>query len=134
MAASELEAGSKLLYRNVNFNTYGFLNTTDSFAKNHPEHVKRVIAAYEKARKWILANPDETSRIVSEEAKISLAVAKVQLLRNDFRNPLPGAEHAKALKAAAPILIEEELVKKGTDVNKVIDELIDPSFARAVIK
>ncbi len=134
MAASELEAGSKLLYRNVNYNTYGFLNTTESFAKNHPEHVKRVIAAYERARKWILANPDETSRIVSEEAKISLAVAKVQLLRNDFRNPIPGAEHSKALKAAGSILIEEELVKKGTDVNKVVDELIDPSFAKAVIK
>ena len=134
MAASELEAGSKLLYRNVDYNTYGFLNTTETFAKNHPEHVKRVIAAYERARKWILANPDETSRIVSEEAKISLAVAKVQLLRNDFRNPIPGAEHSKALKSAGSILIEEELVKKGTDVNKVIDELIDPSFAKAVIK
>ena len=26
MAASELEAGSKLIYRNIDFNTYGFLN------------------------------------------------------------------------------------------------------------
>lgn len=134
MAASELEAGSKLLYRNIAFNTYGFLNTTENFAKNHPEHVKRVIAGYERARKWILANPDETARIVSEEAKISLPVAKVQLLRNDFRNPTPGLEHANALKAAGSILIEEDLVKKGTDVSKVIDSLIEPSFAKSVIK
>jgi len=50
LAASELEAGSRLIYRNVNFNTYGFLNTSDNFAAKHPDDVKRVIRAYEKAR------------------------------------------------------------------------------------
>ena len=134
MAASELDAGSKLIYRNVNFNTYGFLNTTDSFAAKYPDAVKRVIKAYERARKWIIANPEETAKLVSEEAKISLPVAKLQLSRNDFSNPVPGAEHIKALKAAGPLLVEEDLVKKGVDVDKVIDELVDPSFAKAVIK
>lgn len=134
LAASETNAGSRLIYRNVSFNTYGFLNTTEKFAKEHPEYVKKVIAAYEKARKWIVANPDETARIVSEEAKLSLPVAKLQLTRNDFSNPIPGEEHVKALTAAAPILIEEDLVKKGTDVNKVIVELVEPSFAKAVVR
>lgn len=134
MAASEVDAGSKLIYRNVAFNTYGFLNTSEKFAKEHPEYVKKVIAAYEKARKWIIANPDETAKIVAEEAKLSLPVAKLQLTRNDFRNPVPGEEHAKAFKSAAGILVEEELVRKGTDVNKVIDELIEPGFAKAVVR
>jgi sulfonate transport system substrate-binding protein len=134
MAASEVDAGSKLLYRNVSFNTYGFLNTTESFAKQYPEHVKRVISAYEKARKWIIANPDETAKIISEEAKLSLTVAKLQLSRNDFSNPIPGAEHVKAFKSAASILIEEDLVKKGTDVNQVIDDLVEPSYAKAIIR
>ena len=134
MAGSEVQAGSRLLYRNVAFNTYGFLNTTEKFAKEHPEYVKKVIAAYEKARKWIIANPEETAKLVAEEAKLSLPVARLQLTRNDFSNPIPGAEHAKALKAAAPILLEEELVRKGTDVNKVVDDLIEPSFASAVVR
>lgn len=134
MAASEVEAGSKLIYRNVAYNTYGFLNVSEKFAKNHPDHVKKVIAAYEKARKWIIANPEETAKIVAEEAKLALPVAKLQLVRNDFRNPIPGEEHVKALKGAGSILIEEELVRKGTDVNKVIDELIEPSFAKAVVR
>ena len=47
---------------------------------------------------------------------------------------MPGAEHLKALKSAAPILVEEELVKKGTDVNKVIDDLVDPTWAKAVVR
>ncbi|PKO90128.1 MAG: ABC transporter substrate-binding protein [Betaproteobacteria bacterium HGW-Betaproteobacteria-10] len=134
MAASELTAGSKLIYRNVAYNTYGFLNTTESFAKEHPDYVKRVIASYEKARKWIIANPDETAKIISEAANLPLEVAKLQLTRNDFSNPIPGAEHVKAFKAAAPILVEEKLVKPGTDLNKVIDDLIEPSFAKAVIR
>lgn len=133
-AASELDAGSRLLYRNVNFNTYGFLNTSDRFASQYPDAVKKVIKAYERARTWIIANPDETAKLVVTEAKISLPVAQLQLTRNDFSNPIPGAEHSAALKAAGGLLIEEDLVKKGTDVNQVIDELIDPSFAQAVIK
>lgn len=134
MAASEVDAGSKLIYRNVAFNTYGFLNTTESFAGKYPEHVKRVITAYEKARKWIIANPDETAKIISEEARLSLPVAKLQLKRTDLRNPVPGVEHVKALKAAASILIEEDLVRKGTDVNKVIDSLVEPSYAKSVVR
>lgn len=133
-AASELDAGSRLIYRNVAFNTYGFLNTSERFASQYPDAVKKVIKAYERARAWIIANPDETAKLVAAEAKISLPVAKLQLTRNDFSNPIPGAEHSKALKAAGGLLVDEELVKKGADVNAVIDGLIDPSFAQAVIQ
>ncbi len=134
MAGSEIEAGSRLIHRNVAFNTYGFLNTTEKFARENPDYVRKVIAAYEKARQWIIANPEETAKLVAEEAKLPLPVARLQLTRNDFRNPIPGEEHAKALKAAAPILLEEDLVRKGTDVNKVVDDLIEPGFARAVVR
>jgi len=134
MAASELEAGTRLLYRNVSFNTYGFLNTTDSFATRHPDAVRRVIKAYERARKWILANPDAAAQLVADEAKMSLAVARRQLSRIDFGNPVPGDEHVKALKAAGPLLVEEDLVRKNANIDAVIDALVDPSFARAVIR
>ena len=134
MAGSEIQAGSRILHRNVAFNTYGFLNTTEAFAKQYPEQVRRVIAAYEKARQWIVANPAETARLLSEEAKLPLEVARLQLKRNDFSNPVPGAEHVAALKAAAPILVEEDLVRKGTNVGAAIDALVDPGFAKSVVK
>lgn len=133
LAASELEAGSKLIYRNVNFNTYGFLNVSESFAKRYPEQVRTVIAAYERARLWVQANPDEAAKILAEEAKLNLAVAQLQLKRTDFSNPRIGREHHDALRAAAPILVEEELVRKGTDVSRVVTELIEPTFAAAVL-
>ena len=134
LAASELEAGSRLIYRNVNFNTYGFLNVSDTFAARHPDQVKRVIAAYERARNWIIAHPDETVALLSEESKLSAPVARLQLKRNDFSHPQIGREHIEALRAASPILLEEDLVKSGTDLPRTINALIDPSYAQGVVK
>ncbi len=31
MAAAEVESGDELVYRNVDFNSYGFLNATEEF-------------------------------------------------------------------------------------------------------
>jgi sulfonate transport system substrate-binding protein len=134
MAASELGAGSRLLYRNVAFNTYGFLNVREAFLGRYPEAVKRVITGYERARLWTLANTTEAAKILSEEAKVSLEVALLQLkLRTDLGNPQPSSEHVNALLAAAPILLDEKLVKPGTDVRRVIGDLVDTQFARGLI-
>jgi sulfonate transport system substrate-binding protein len=133
MAASELDAGSRLIYRNVAFNTYGFLNVREQFLAEHPTAVKRVIAGYERARKWIQANTTEAAKILAEEAKVSLQVALLQIkLRTDLSNPQPSSEHVNALKAAAPILLDEQLVKPGTDLNRAITELVDTQFARGL--
>jgi sulfonate transport system substrate-binding protein len=134
MAASELEGGSRLIYRNVAFNTYGFLNVREEFLASQPAAVGRVIAGYEKARAWIRANPSEAARILSDEAKVSLPVALLQLkLRTDFSNPQPSAEHVRALQAAAPILVDEALVKPGTDLTRAINDLVDTRFAQPLI-
>jgi sulfonate transport system substrate-binding protein len=133
MAASELQVGTRLIYRNVAFNTYGFLNVSELFASKYPQQVGQVLNAYERARQWIVKNPREASQIQAEEAKISLAVAKVQLNRTDFSNPLIGTEHINALQHAAPILLQEDLVKPGTDLNAALKQLIDPGFAQALL-
>ncbi|HYS66641.1 MAG TPA: aliphatic sulfonate ABC transporter substrate-binding protein [Paraburkholderia sp.] len=133
MAAAQIDDGARLLYRNVAFNTYGFLNAREDFIKEHPETLAHVLKVYEQARVWIAAHPDETAKIIAEESKLSLPVAKLQLSRNDFGHPQPGAEQIEALKAAAPILAEEQLVKPGIDLNQVINALIDVKLAQPVI-
>lgn len=130
MAASELEAGSRLIYRNVAFNTYGFLNVREDFLAARPAETGKVIQAYERARAWVRANPAEAAKILAEEAKVSLPVALLQIkLRSDFGNPQPSSEHIKALQAAAPILVDEALVKPGVDINRAIADLVDTRFA-----
>jgi len=135
MAASELDAGSRLLYRNVAFNTYGFLNVREDFLSQHPQQVQRVITAYERARRWTLAHPDDAAKILAEEAKVSLPVALLQVkLRSDFSQPQPGAEHVKALQAAAPILTAEQLVRPGVDLDRTVLDLVDTRFAAPLLK
>lgn len=133
MAAAQIDDGARLLYRNVDFNTWGFLNAREDFIRDHAHSLARVLKVYEKARVWIAAHPDDTAKIVAEESKVSPAVAKLQLSRNDFSHPQPGAQQLAALKAAAPILVDEQLVKSGTNLNQVIDALIDSSVAQPVI-
>ncbi|MBL8512136.1 MAG: aliphatic sulfonate ABC transporter substrate-binding protein, partial [Betaproteobacteria bacterium] len=133
MAASELDAGSRALYRNVDFNTYCVINVTESFAQKHGDAIKRVIQGYERARKWITDNPDKAAQLLSEEAKISLPVAQKQMDRTDLVDPVIGSKQANAWKAAGSILVEEELVKKGTDVNAVVDGLVEPKFVKEAL-
>ena len=60
MAGAE-EAGATLFYRNVDFNSYGFLNATESFIAEKPEVAQAVVDAYETARAWAVENPEETA-------------------------------------------------------------------------
>lgn len=135
MAASELDAGSKLLYRNIDFNSFGFLNGRSDFVAQYPDLTKRVLTAYERARIWILENPDEAAQILAEEAGISLEVAERELFERTVLDimPVPGPEHAAVLEAVVPIMIDEDQVRPDTDVEAVIGELLAPEIAQSVI-
>lgn len=133
MAASEIQAGSRLLYRNKDFNSYGVISVTERYAKEHPDAIRTVIGAYEKAREWSLKHPDEFAQLLATESGLPLDVAKLQLSRTDLSTPQLTDKDVTASKAAAPILVSEALVRKGTNVDQVIDQLIDPAFGNAVI-
>ncbi|MGM9921697.1 MAG: aliphatic sulfonate ABC transporter substrate-binding protein [Bhargavaea sp.] len=133
MARLEVESGAELFYRNEDFNTYSFLNVREEFAEKYPEHVERVIEAYEKARQWVIDNPEEAAKLLAEEAEIPLEVAEIQMERNDFSEPVPGDAQRDALIEAGRILQEGEVIKPDADVEKLTDELIDPAFAEKAI-
>lgn len=135
MAASELEAGSKLLYRNIDFNTYGFLNAREAFVAQYPKLTATVIAQYERARAWILANPDEAATILAEESKLSQEVAERELFERTVLDidPVPGEAHAEVLRAVIPIMVDENQVKPGTDIEAALRDLLAPEIARGVV-
>ncbi|HSH79770.1 MAG TPA: aliphatic sulfonate ABC transporter substrate-binding protein [Herpetosiphonaceae bacterium] len=133
MAQTELEQGSKLIYRNIDFNSYGFLNARTAFLDAHPDYVRRVIKAYERAREWILANPDEAAQILADEAKLSLDVAKRELVDRTVltTSPVPGETQAAVLREIIPIFESEQQVKAGTDVEAALKSLFAPQFVEA---
>src|SRR5690242_308918 len=61
MAQAEVEEGAKLFFRKADANTWGILNVREQFLKDYPDVVRRVLATYEEARKYSLANYDERS-------------------------------------------------------------------------
>jgi sulfonate transport system substrate-binding protein len=63
MAQAEVEDGARLFYRNAAANTWGVLNVREDFLKNDPALVKRMLAVYEEAGKYSLANYGEVKRV-----------------------------------------------------------------------
>ena len=136
MAASELQAGSKLIYRNKDFNTYGFLNSREDFLRKYPETTKRVIQLYERAKQWVIDNPNDAAQILSDAAQLPIDVAKRELNeRMNFKvSGVPGETQTSVLTAVIPTINAEQLANPGADVAKAVSDLIEPAYAKAVIK
>ncbi|NTW52806.1 MAG: aliphatic sulfonate ABC transporter substrate-binding protein [Chlorobiaceae bacterium] len=127
-AISQLDRGSRVLYRNVHFNSYGVLNITGDFARKYPEVVSRVVNVYEKARKWAIMHSDEFRVIYAEEARVSLPVSRIVLGRYDFSRPVFEHNDITTLKDGSSILKEEKFIRQDTDVDMLINDLIDSRF------
>lgn len=128
MAQTEVDKGSKLFFRDPNLNTYGVLNVREEFAKQYPAYVKRVIAAYEKARTWALANPAEFKAILARDAKLNDAVAARVLERTDLSDPVIGEKQKITIAAAGDVLKKSGVIKADVDVPGLVNALIDPQF------
>jgi len=131
MAASEAESGTQLIYRNIDFNTYGFLNATQDFLDASPDLAQVVVDAYEKARAWAQENPDEVVAILAEVAGIDPAVAeKVIVERTNLGvDPVPGDAQREVLEVVGPIFVESGDVADQATIDKALDELFEPTFA-----
>jgi sulfonate transport system substrate-binding protein len=130
MATSEATAGSRLLYRNIDFNTYGVLNAREDFLEESPDLAQLVVNAYEKAREWAEQNPEETAAILAEAAGIDPAIATATLERTKLDiDPAPGETQRKVLEVVGPIFVESGDVPNQEQVDDALDSLFDDSFA-----
>lgn len=133
MAQSELDAGSKLIYRNVAFNSYGVLNAREAFLDAHPDLAQDVVNAYEKARQWIVGNPADAAALYAREAKISPQVAELVLTKRTRLDvdPVPGAAQRAVFEQILPVLVADGNVKSEDAARTAIDTLFEPKYATA---
>ncbi|QAY64510.1 aliphatic sulfonate ABC transporter substrate-binding protein [Xylanimonas allomyrinae] len=131
MAAAEAESGDRLLYRNVGFNTYGFLNATEDFVTKHADVAQVVVDAYEEARTWAIAHPADVSKLLADAAGIDQAVADtvVQERTHLDIDPVPGDAQTAVLKVVGPIFVQNGDVKSQADVDAALGSLFDTRFA-----
>jgi sulfonate transport system substrate-binding protein len=130
MAAAEQE-GAKLLYRQVDFNTYGFLNANQEFLDEEPELAQVVVDAYAKAREWIQENPDEAVAILAAEAAIDESVAKTVLTERttlDFDH-VPGQAQLDVLAKVGPLFVESGDVEEQSQIDDALSALLDDTYA-----
>lgn len=130
--ANAQQAGAKLIYRNVGFNTYGFLNATASFVKDKPDVAQTVVNTYEYARAWAQKHPDETAQILSQVAAIDLPVATTVIKErsNLDVSPIPGNAQLKVLKKVGPVFVSTGDVANQQAIDDALKTLLDPTFAK----
>ena len=133
MAQTEIQSGSRLFYRNVNFNSYGVLNVREEFAQQYPAYVERVLAAYEKARLWALQNPDEFRKLFAGDAKLDDAVVTKVLQRTDLTNSTIGDSQRQVIVASGDVLKQNNVINSNTDVSGTVNNLIEPRYAQDAV-
>jgi sulfonate transport system substrate-binding protein len=132
MAQAEIDEGARLFYRNKAANTWGILNVREEFLKNHPDLVKRVLAVYEEARKYSLANYAEEKKSFQAATKLSDAIADRQLKeRTTITFNKIGPEQRDSILQAGLALQKAGVLKADVDVKKAVDDLIDAQYVTA---
>jgi len=133
-ATSERTAGSRILYSNPDYNSWGVLNTTESFLAQHPDLVLIVLKAYERARLWIAENEDEAVAILATEASLDPADARKVLLERTRLDVslVPGADQLRVFEVILPVLVAEARVRTEEDGQRALGDLIDDTLAKQV--
>ncbi|GAA1483567.1 aliphatic sulfonate ABC transporter substrate-binding protein [Brachybacterium fresconis] len=137
MAAAEVESGDQLVYRNVDFNTYGFLNATEDFIEDHADVAQVVVDAYEQARTWALENLDATAQLLADAAGIDLEIATtvIQQRSNLEVSGVPGDDQRAVLEAISPMLADSGDVAGGADaLADAVSSIVHPDFANAAVE
>lgn len=131
MASAEIEDGNALSYRNIDFNTYGFLNATEDFIESDPEAAQTIVDVYEYARDWALANEEEAVQILADGSGIELETAQVVWDRTylDIDN-VPGDKQLAVLKKVGPYLVESGDVASQDEVDTALGSIVNDTFAQ----
>jgi len=132
MAQAEIEDGARLFYRNKDANTWGILNAREEFLKDHPDIVRRVLAVYEEARKYSLANYNEEKRVFIAGTKLPEAVVDKQLKeRTELTFNKIGPAQRESILEAGLALQKAGVTAANVDVKKSVDDLIDDRYVTA---
>jgi sulfonate transport system substrate-binding protein len=132
MAQHELQDGARLFYRNKDANTWGILNSREEFLKDYPDLTKRVISAYEEARKYSLAHYDELKTVFVGITKLPEDVVDKQLKeRTELTFNKMGAAQRDSILEAGLALQKAGVIGASVDVKQAVDDLIDDRYVTA---
>lgn len=131
MAQTIQQQGSRLLYRNADFNSYGVLNVREDFSAAHPDAVQAVVTSYEEARAWAKAHPDELAALLASQSKMTPSVAREELQRTALDiPPTPGTPQRAVLTNIVPIALADADIKSDDAGRNALNTLMEPKYAQ----
>jgi sulfonate transport system substrate-binding protein len=131
MAQTVQQQGSRLLYRNPDFNSYGVLNARQDFMTAHPDLVQSVVNSYEEARKWAKAHPDELAALLASQAKVTQSVAQEELQRTALDiQPAPGDPQRAVLTNILPIAVADSDIRSDEAGRGALGTILEPKYAQ----
>lgn len=126
MAQAEIENGARLFHRDPGANTWGILNAREDFLNRYPDAARRVLAAYEEARRFSINNYDALKKDFIAVTKLPDDVVDRQLKdRTDFKESKIGAAQRESILAAGLALQSAGVIAANVDVPRSVDALID---------
>jgi sulfonate transport system substrate-binding protein len=133
-ATSELNAGSKIIYNNPAFASWGVLNATDKFLAEKPELVEVVLKQYQRARAWILDNPNDAVAILARDAQLDEAVAKKVLLERTKIDVsiVPGATQLAVWTTISKVLVAEGAIKSQEAADEALKTIVNDTIAKKI--
>jgi len=132
MAQAQVEDGARLFYRNKDANTWGILNGSEDFLKNHPDLTRRVLTVYERARQYSLANYEDEKRIFIAVTKLPAEVVEIQLKeRTELTFNRVGAPQRDSILQAGLALQQAGIIGANVDVKQALNDLVDDRYVAA---
>ncbi|YCH28354.1 hypothetical protein M1D39_10330 [Pseudomonas sp. D2-5] len=93
-----------------------------------------MVKAYERARRWIISNPEQAAQLIAGETQLPVEVIRLQLGRYDFSKPLPGQRHLEAIEPVIPLLASDGVLRRNADTEAALASLIDARIAKQVVE
>jgi sulfonate transport system substrate-binding protein len=104
----------------------------EEFAKDHPDVVRRVLAIYEDARKYSLANYDELKKTFIAVTGLEGPIVDKQLKeRTELTHNKVGPAQRESILEAGLALQKAGVIGPNVDVKKAVDDLIDDRYVTA---
>ena len=110
------------------------MNATDKFLVEKPELIELVLGQYERARQWILDNPDDAVAILARDAQLDTEVAKKVLLErtNIDVSIVPGATQLAIWTTISKVLVAEGAIKSQEAADDALATIINDAIAKKI--
>lgn len=131
MAETIQQQGSRIIYRNPDFNSGGVLNAREDFITAHPDSVQSVVNTYEEARKWATKHPAELAALLASQAKVSPSVAQEELGRTALDiSPVPDDSLRAVLTRVVPLAVADGDIKSDDAGRNALTTLFEPKYSQ----